>query len=391
MWKDCRELQNTITEYRRDLHRIPETGGRLPATRAYVEEKLREFGIPFTENRSDDGLTAEIRGACPGKILALRADMDALPVEEATCLPFSSENPGRMHACGHDAHMAMLLGAAKVLKEHSPELKGTVRLLFQTEEENAAGAVRTIAEGGLKDVDAIFGTHIGCIISSAIPSGTVIAAPGPVMASMDKFTVRVHGEGCHGSTPEKGVDSINIAAHIVTGLQEILARELAAVKPAVLTVCHIEAGKTFNVFPSDALIEGTFRTLDEEVRKMIASRIGEIASSIASAFRGTAETEIAWGAPPVVNDPAMAALAADCAEELLGPEKVIRNLTAPTMIGEDFALYLLECPGAFLFLSSADPEKHTDFPHHSPYFDVDEDVLWEGAALFVRIAEKYLG
>ena len=390
MWKECRELQNTIVGLRRDLHRIPETGGRLPATRAYVEEKLREYGIPFTENRSDDGLIAEIRGAAPGKVLALRADMDALPVTEATCLPFSSENPGRMHACGHDAHMAMLLGAAKVLKGHSAELKGTVRLLFQTEEENAAGARRTIAEGGLKDADAIFGTHIGCIISADIPSGTVIAAPGPVMASMDKFSIRVHGEGCHGSTPEKGIDPISIAAHIVTGLQEILARELAAVKPAVLTVCHLEAGRTFNVLPSDALIEGTFRTLHEEVRQMIAARIGEIASATASAFRGTAETEIQWGAPPVVNDPAMAGLAADCAEELLGPEHVLRSLSSPTMIGEDFALYLPECPGAFLFLSSADPEKHTDFPHHSPFFDVDEDVLWEGAALFVRIAERFL-
>ena len=390
MWKECRELQNTIIGLRRDLHRIPETGGRLPATRAYVEEKLREYGIPFTENRSDDGLIAEIRGAAPGKVLALRADMDALPVTEATCLPFSSENPGRMHACGHDAHMAMLLGAAKVLKGHSAELKGTVRLLFQTEEENAAGARRTIAEGGLKDADAIFGTHIGCIISADIPSGTVIAAPGPVMASMDKFSIRVHGEGCHGSTPEKGIDPISIAAHIVTGLQEILARELAAVKPAVLTVCHLEAGRAFNVLPSDALIEGTFRTLHEEVRQMIAARIGEIASATASAFRGTAETEIQWGAPPVVNDPAMAGLAADCAEELLGPEHVIRSLSSPTMIGEDFALYLPECPGAFLFLSSADPEKHTDFPHHSPFFDVDEDVLWEGAALFVRIAERFL-
>lgn len=390
MWEKYRELQDTITGMRRDLHRIPETGGRLPATRAYVERKLREFGIPFTENRSDDGLIAEIRGAAPGKILALRADMDALPVTEATCLPFSSENPGRMHACGHDAHMAMLLGAAKLLKEHSASLKGTVRLLFQTEEENAAGAARTIAEGGLKDVDAVFGTHIGCIISSGIPSGTVIAAPGPVMASMDKFSIRVHGEGCHGSTPEKGIDPISIAAHIVTGLQEILARELPAVKPAVLTVCHLEGGKTFNVLPSEALIEGTFRTLNEEVRKMIAARIGEIASSIAAAFRGTADTEITWGAPPVVNNPAMAALAADCAEELLGPEHVIRDLSSPTMIGEDFALYLLECPGAFLFLSSSDPEKHTDFPHHSPFFDIDEDVLWEGAALFVQISRKYL-
>ncbi len=355
-----------------------------------MEEKLRDFGIPFTENRSDDGLIAEIRGAYPGKIIALRADMDALPVTEATCLPFSSEKPGRMHACGHDAHMAMLLGAAKVLQEHAAELNGTVRLLFQTEEENAAGAVRTIAEGGLKDVDAVFGTHIGCIISSDIPSGTVIAAPGPVMASMDKFSIRVHGEGCHGSTPEKGIDPISIGAHIVISLQEILARELAAVKPAVLTVCHFEAGKPFNALPPEALIEGTFRTLDESVRQMIAARIGEIASSVAAAFRGTAETEIVWGAPPVVNDPAMATLAADCAEEILGPEHVIRDLKNPTMIGEDFALYLLECPGAFLFLSSSDQAKHTDYPHHSPYFDVDEDVLWEGAAVFVRIAEKYL-
>ncbi len=390
MWEICKDLQDEIVTMRRDLHQIPEIGGNLPETKAYVIKKLTEMGIPFTENKSDSGLMAEIRGEKPGKTIALRADMDALPIQEANEVEYISRHEGIMHACGHDAHTAMLLGAARVLSENKERIPGTVRLLFQTDEEGSRGAERTIKEGGIQGADAVFGTHIGTILSKDIPSGTMVCTPGCCMASFDKFVIRVKGNGCHGSTPEKGVDPINIASHIVINLQEIVAREIAATKPAVLTIGHMEAGFAYNVIPSEALIEGTIRALEEDVRQELARRIKEVAEATARTFRGEVEYEMIWGAPPVISDPEMAALAADCAREVVGESRVIDRVDAPNMGGEDFAYFLNQVPGAFMFLSSSNPEKHTDVPHHNPRFNVDEDVLWIGSAMFVKIAERFL-
>ena len=390
MWEICKDLQDEIVTMRRDLHQIPEIGGDLPETKAYVMKKLTEMGIPFTENKSDSGLIAEITGGRPGKTIALRADMDALPIQEANEVEYVSRHEGIMHACGHDAHTAMLLGAARVLSGNRDRIPGTVRLLFQTDEEGSRGAERTIKEGGLQGADAVFGTHIGTILSKDIPSGTMVCTPGCCMASFDKFVIRVKGNGCHGSTPEKGVDPINIASHIVINLQEIVAREIAATKPAVLTIGHMEAGFAYNVIPSEALIEGTIRALEEDVRQELARRIKEVAEATARTFRGEVEYEMIWGAPPVISDPEMAALAADCAREVVGESRVIDRVDAPNMGGEDFAYFLNQVPGAFMFLSSSNPEKHTDIPHHNPRFNVDEDVLWIGSAMFVKIAERFL-
>ena len=390
MWEICKDLQDEIVTMRRDLHQIPEIGGDLPETKAYVIKKLTEMGIPFTENKSDSGLMAEIRGEKPGKTIALRADMDALPIQEANEVEYISRHEGIMHACGHDVHTAMLLGAARVLSENKERIPGTVRLLFQTDEEGSRGAERTIKEGGIQGADAVFGTHIGTILSKDIPSGTMVCTPGCCMASFDKFVIRVKGNGCHGSTPEKGVDPINIASHIVINLQEIVAREIAATKPAVLTIGHMEAGFAYNVNPSEALIEGTIRALEEDVRQELARRIKEVAEATARTFRGEVEYEMIWGAPPVISDPEMAALAADCAREVVGESRVIDRVDAPNMGGEDFAYFLNQVPGAFMFLSSSNPEKHTDVPHHNPRFNVDEDVLWIGSAMFVKIAERFL-
>lgn len=390
MWEICKDLQDEIVTMRRDLHQIPEIGGDLPETKAYVMKKLTEMGIPFTENKSDSGLVAEIAGGRPGKTIALRADMDALPIQEANEVEYISRHEGIMHACGHDAHTAMLLGAARVLSENKDRIPGTVRLLFQTDEEGSRGAERTIKEGGIQGADAVFGTHIGTILSKDIPSGTMVCTPGCCMASFDKFVIRVKGNGCHGSTPEKGVDPINIASHIVINLQEIVAREIAATKPAVLTIGHMEAGFAYNVIPSEALIEGTIRALEEDVRQELARRIKEVAEATARTFRGEVEYEMIWGAPPVISDPEMAALAADCAREVVGESRVIDHVDAPNMGGEDFAYFLNQVPGAFMFLSSSNPEKHTDVPHHNPRFNVDEDVLWIGSAMFVKIVERFL-
>ena len=390
MWNECKDLQNYIVKLRRDLHQIPEVGLNLPKTAKYVTNVLDELAIPYVKSQKDSSIIATIQGGKPGKTLALRADMDALPILEDTGVCYASRHEGCMHACGHDTHMAMLLGAAKVLKAHQAELHGTVRLLFQTAEELAMGAEIVVEEGGVDNVDAVFGTHIGTIIDKTIPSGTVIVTPGCCMASFDKFIVKVKGVGCHGSTPEKGVDPVNIAAHIVLSLQAINSREFSATCPVVLTIGSIHGGSQYNIIPNEVTIEGTIRCLEEPVRQKIARRIGEISSATASAFGGSVDYEMVWGAPPVINDDKMAALAADAAKSVLGEDMVVTKVPAPNMGGEDFAYYLEKVPGAFMFLSSSNPEKHTDVPHHNPKFNVDEDVLWEGSAVFVAIAEKYL-
>lgn len=390
--EDCRSIQSSLVQMRRDLHQIPELGNILPQTQNYVIKKLEEFGIEYKLNENgDSGIVAYVNKGKSGKCIALRADMDALPIQEETGLPFASTN-GCMHACGHDSHTAMLLGAAKVLKEHADSLNGEVRFLFQTAEEISKGAPAMLANNAMDGVDAVFGTHIGNIIDKSIPSGTFIICPGPVMASFDRFIINVHGFGCHGSTPEKGVDPINIAAHIVISLQEIIAREFNGCEPVVLTIGKIAGGSQYNIIPTDVVIEGTTRSFKEENRQKMARRIAEISEYTAKAFGGSAELVMDWGAPPVVNHDEMAAFAADCAKEVLGDENVITSLPHPNMGGEDFAYFLGKAPGAFMFLSSVNPDKvpGSDIAHHNSKFTVDEDVFWKGSAVFVNIAEEYL-
>lgn len=390
MWKECKDLQNEIVAMRRELHQIPELGLHLPKTSAYVAEALDKLEIPYVRSQKDSSIIATLKGGKPGKTVALRADMDALPITEETGVDYASRHPGCMHACGHDTHISMLLGAAKVLKAHQKEICGEVRFLFQTAEELSKGAPVVVANGGVDGVDAVFGTHIGTIISREIPAGTFIVPSGTCMAAFDRFVITVKGVGCHGSTPEKGVDPVNIAAHIVLALQAITVRELNAVKPLVLTIGKISGGAQYNVIPDEVVIEGTIRTLEESVRQYAAKRIVEISEATAQVFGGHAETFIDWGAPPVTNDDAMAAVAAKAAKKVLGDDMVITALEAPNMGGEDFAYYLEKVPGAFMFLSSANHEKGTDGPHHNPKFNVDEDVLWEGSAVFVSIVEEFL-
>lgn len=390
MWNDCKDLQEYIVGLRRDLHQIPELGLDLPETSDYVAAELDKLNIPYVRSKIDSGIIATIQGGKPGKTICLRADMDALPITEETGLPFASKHVGCMHACGHDTHTAMLLGAGKVLQAHKDELAGTVRLMFQTSEEQSRGAEAMIANGGVEGADAVFGTHIGTIIDKTIPSGTFIVTPGCCMAAFDKFVIKVKGTGCHGSTPEKGVDPVNIAAHVVLALQAITTREVNATRPLVLTIGKIAGGSQYNIIPNEVVIEGTIRTLEEDLRQYTARRIGEVAQATAQVFGGSVDYEMIWGAPPVINDEGMAALAAKAAKAVLGEDKVITQVKSPNMGGEDFAYYLEKVPGAFMFLSSANPEKGTDVAHHNPKFDVDEDVFWEGAAVFVKIVEDFL-
>lgn len=390
IWKECESLQEELVQMRRELHQIPEFGFDLPKTQAYVVKVLEELGIPYKCSSKDSGIIAEIKGTTPGKTVALRADMDALKIQEENDVEYKSKHEGLMHACGHDTHITMLLGAAKVLNKHKDEIQGTVRLVFQTAEELAKGSQVIIQEGAMDGVDAVFGQHIGCIMGKEIANGKIIALRGCSMASYDRFAIKVNGQGCHGSTPEKGIDPVNIASHIVIALQEIIAREVAAVKPAVVTIGMIHGGVAYNAIPSVVEIEGTIRAVEEDVRQYLAKRIKEISELSANTFGGNAEVKIDWGAPPVTNNDQMVALVVDAAKEVVGEENVVTEMPAPNMGGEDFAYYLQKVPGAFFFLSSSNPEKHTDTPHHNSHFNVDEDVLYKGSAMFVKIVEDYL-
>lgn len=389
MWEKCKEQQDYIVAVRRELHQIPEIGTDLPETQAVIARELDHMGISYRKNRKDSGIIGEIGGAHPGKTILLRADIDALPITEDTGASYASKHENCMHACGHDAHAAMLLGALKVLQENKNLLNGTVRFVFQTGEEICRGSKTAIEEGVMDGVDSVFGLHIGSIAGAKIPAGTLVAVSGCCMASFDRFILHIRGVGCHGSTPEKGIDPVTIAANVVLSLQEILAREIPAMDPAVLTLGKIAGGFAYNVMPGEVEIEGTTRALDDGVRKYLAKRISEISKSVAEAYRGTCECEMDWGAPPVVNDPAMTELAQNAAAKALGREHVMTSMS-PLMGGEDFAYYLAHKPGAFMFLSSANPEKHTDGPHHNPKFNIDEDVLYMGSATFVSIAEDFL-
>lgn len=383
-------LQKYIVRLRRDLHQIPELGLTLPETKRYICAELERLGIPYECSERDSGILAVVKGGSPGKTVALRADMDGLPLQEENEVPYVSRHPGCMHACGHDAHMAILLGAARILYGGRKKLHGTVKFIFQTAEEISRGSEAAIANGWLQDVDAVFGLHIGNILGKEIPSGTLIFPRACCMASFDKFVLRIKGKSCHGSTPEKGVDPVNIAAHLILGLQTIQTREISGTEASVITIGKIQGGAQYNVIPDSVVLEGTIRALDENVRQYIAKRIRGMATATAATLGGSCECEIVWGAPPVVNDEAMAELAAESVSDLFEPKDIIDHFPIPNMGGEDFANYLLEVPGAFFFLSSSDPKKGTDVPHHNPKFQIDEDVMWRGAVTFERIVQRLL-
>jgi len=388
MWKQCEALQDAIVSFRRDLHRIPEVGTQLPLTQTYICKVLDSWGLSYTRSATHSTLWGDIVGDLPGKTVLLRADMDALPIQEATGLPFSSQHDGKMHACGHDAHAAMLLGAIRVLLDNRPQLHGRVRFLFQADEESVSGAKFAVKEGVMEGVDAAFGCHIGNLLGPDVPAGTLAVKAGNVMASADYLFLTVRGKGCHGSTPEKGVDPITIASHIVINLQEILAREISASQPAALTMGRIRGGDVFNIIPEQVELDGTLRTYAPEIRRFILMRIEEIAKSTAAVFRGECDLRVGGGTDAVINDTALTALAKKALAPVAGEGLLLTDFT-PNMGSEDFSCFQKEAPGVYFFLSSAADDR-TRIPHHNPRFDIDETVLWKGSAAFVALTEDFL-
>ncbi len=361
-----------LTEVYRALHRVPEVGRDLPETTAFVTARLDEMGVAWRPCAG--GVLAELPAPPGGPLLALRADMDALPVDERTGLPWASERPGAMHACGHDAHTACALGALRLLKEGERPPSG-LRVLFQPDEEGDGGAARMIADGALDGVTAALALHV----APDLPAGKVAAANGRVRAASDMFTVTLRGRGCHGAYPHTGIDAVVGGAQILVSLQTLVSRETDPLDSVALTVGHFEAGHARNVIPDTARFDGIIRTLTPRTRRRVRSRLAELVEGMARALRLTAETTVVPGYPPVVNDPAEAARARKAAAALLGPENVVVP-EFPQMGVDDFAYLAEKVPGCYAELGCLTPGRAAE-PLHSPRFFPDENCLPVGAAL----------
>lgn len=391
---DPQEMRNIAEKWkeeiiadRRQIHKSPEAGTCLPKTKEYVRQRLSQMGYQ-PEEICESGITALITGKDTGRCILLRADMDALKITEQTDLEFKSEN-GRMHACGHDLHTAMLLGAAKILREYQSKLNGTVKLVFQPDEEGFTGAKAMLAAGVLKNPSpqAALALHV----HSGTPSGLTLCGKGNFMAGCTLFRITVQGTGCHGSMPETGVDPINIAAHIYLALQEITAREIPAKSPAVLTIGRFDGGKAPNIIPQEVVMEGTIRSFDRDLSEKILRRIEAIAKSTAEAFRGSAKTEELASAPPLKGDPDLVNQMAEFAAALLGKQNVYQ-MEEGGMGSEDFASYTYELPCAYLLLGAGTKEENPLYgkPMHNEAVVFNEDILPIGAALYAYCAIQWL-
>lgn len=392
--QEAAALQEEIKAHRLWLHTHAETGFDLTETKPYVKSTLTEMGYTVQECGKAGLVTAV--GKSGGKVLLLRADMDALPIAEEADVDFACKN-GRMHACGHDMHTAMLLGAAKILKAHESELDGMVKLMFQPAEEIFEGSKDMIASGVLENPrpDAALMIHVAA--GMPLPAGTVVvSAPGVSAPAADYFTIRVHGKGCHGSAPQNGIDPLTAAAHILIALQEIHARELSASDEAVLTIGTFHAGEAGNVIPDTATMGGTIRTYDEKTRAYLKERMTAIAKNVAEAFRASAGISFGSGCPTLVNDKDLSEKVTGYLKDLLGANRAFTtaelNGGKPARGGgsEDFAYVSHEVPSLMLALAAGEPSKGYPYPQHHPKVKFDERVLSTGAAVFVDCAIQYM-
>ena len=386
--KLAKDNENLCINIRRDLHRIPELELDLPKTSKYVKEKLTEFGIQYKEYINGNGMSAVIEGANPGKCLAIRADMDALPIKEETGLEFASEHDGNMHACGHDSHMAVALTAAKIINENKDKLNGSIKFIFQPGEEIPGGAKPMIDEGVLENpkVDYIIGMHEGFL--SEIPHGKIGFRDNEMMASMDKFSIRINGHGGHGASPHATVDPIIISAEVLMGLQKIISREINPVDSALVSVCKINGGFTQNIIPDSVDMMGTARTLSEDTRDIVEKRVNEISEGIAKTYGGSADVNYERFYPVLKNDPKFNDFARSLVEKEFPGD--VFEMDKPVMGGEDMAFYLQEVPGAFMFLSNlAQNDDGELYVNHNSKFDLDESLFYKGVTTFVAAAFEF--
>ena len=371
-------IKDELISYRRTMHSNPEVGSELPKTKAYVMDKLKEFGYEPQEI-CESGIVATIKGNKEGKVFLLRADMDALPMKEVTECDFKSNN-GSMHSCGHDMHTSMLLGAAKLLKQNQDKIEGTVKLVFQPDEEGFTGAKKMIQSGVLENpkVDAAMAMHV----HSGTPSNVVLCGLGTSIAGCNRFRIVVRGNGCHGAMPELGVDPINIAAHIYISLQEIIAREISATQSAVLTIGKFVAGEAANIIPGEVVMEGTIRSLNKEIGEFIFNRVNDIVISTAKMFRGEAELIELSSVPPLTNDTELSKEVTSYLKDLLG-EKSVVLFEGGGMGSEDFASYSYKVPSVYLMLGAGTKQENPLYGEamHNEKVVFNEDILVTGAAM----------
>lgn len=388
---DARAVLPQIVDIRRRLHAEPEMGLQLPKTQAAVVAELESLGLRPELGRTTTSAVAVIEGTRPGPTILLRADMDALPLQEDTGLEFASKVAGTMHACGHDTHVAMLLGAARLLRDRRDDLRGRILLMFQPGEEGFHGARYMLDEGLLDDdkgpVTGAFAIHI----TTHYPSRTINLRPGPEMAAGDTIRITVRGRGGHASAPHAAADPITVAAEIVLALQTMVTRRVDAFDPAVITIANIVAGTTTNIIPESAFLQGTMRTVSEATRVAVRGHIRRVVEGISAAHDVSAEVEIEPGYPVTVNDPAFTEFVHGVASDLLGADAVV-PMPAPIMGSEDFSYVLQRVPGAMVFLGArpAGLDPATAPQNHSNRVVFDEDSMAVGAALYAAVAVRHL-
>lgn len=384
--------EGAIIEWRRLFHQYPEVSGQESHTQEMLCDELDRLGVEY-RRLDNNGIIATIRGEAsgsydtagvPARRVALRADIDALPVTEDTGLSFASENEGVMHACGHDAHMAMMLGAIRILLETKSQLKGEVRILFQPAEEISIGALSMIDAGALDGVDAIYGAHIW----SEVDAGTVSCAPGQRMANTDWFHIDIEGVSAHGSMPHKGVDAVVVGAEMVNGLQVLVSRDVSPFDPVVVTVGEFHGGEARNIMAGHAYLSGTVRTWTEKLRREVPDRLECIVSKIGHAFGAKVKFTFEEGNAGLSNDPVCAEVARRAVVDMLGKSAV--SDYRGTLSGEDFSEYLNIVPGVFCFVGTRNPEVGASHPQHSCHFTIDESVLAKGSMVAAQWACRML-
>lgn len=375
-------VQQQVVQWRRYLHEHPELSFQEHETADFVEAELRKLPNLTLTRPTPTSVLATLKGAAgPGRTVLLRADMDALPIQEETGLPFASQRPGVMHACGHDAHTAVLLGAANILSRQPESLHGEVRFIFQHAEEQFPGGAQQIVDTGvLDDVDVVVGQHV----MSPVPTGVIVIREGPLMASPDAFNITIQGKGGHGAMPSESIDPVTIAAQIVMAFQTVISRQRDPIVPAVLSVTQIHAGSAHNIIPDTCTLGGTVRTFDPELRELMPQRMEKIVQNLCEAYGATYTWEYLKGYRATINDPATTALLREVARETFGDSVTITD-GKPLMGSEDFSAYMTKAPGTFILIGAGGPE-HA--PHHHPRFDIDEAAFPLGMKLFVAAAKR---
>lgn len=377
------KYKNYIVKMRREFHANPEASMQEVRTSQRIKEELDKMGVPYV-SAANTGVIATIKGDNPGKSVALRADIDALTVCELNEVDYKSKVNGLMHACGHDGHAAMLLGAAKVLNESKNKINGTVKLLFQPGEEVGEGARAMIADGAMEGVDTAFGIHLW----ADLEVGKVAVEEGPRMASADILKINVKGKGGHGSMPQQCVDAVVVASAIVMNLQTIVSREISPLESVVVSIGSINAGTRFNVIAENAILDGTVRCFNPEIREQIPEIIERIVKNTASAYRAEASVEYNTVIPITINDKECTDIAKGSVVKLLGEDKLA---SVPKVTGsEDMSEYLNIAPGAIVFVGAGNADKGIIYPHHHGRFNIDEDALEIGTNLYVQYALDFL-